>query len=1007
MQDDSPPPPETKRGAAAPSGDAGEPDLTVDTVDVASPHVAAARAAQSAEPLLDVGAQIGERYTVLGVLGKGGMGVVYAVYDAKLDRRVALKLLRTGRHATDGGDAEARRGRLLREAQAMARLNHPNVVSVYDVGAHADSVFVAMELVEGETLRAWLKAEKRGWPEILACFVAAGRGLAAAHAAGMIHRDFKADNVLVGRDGRVRVTDFGVVRLDCDVAPENSPTAATPAGRPLDAGGSSSDAWKMALTEAGTAPGTPRYMAPEIFDGKVADARSDLFAFCVVLYEALCDVHPFEGQTTFGTVEGTRQLHPPRPGGHVQAPAWLVRAIERGLRQAPDARPQSMEVLLADLTPRSGRERTRWLAAAAAAVVLGAIAASAVVVTRSRANERAQLCQGGPARVAGVWGDAAKQRLRGVFMATHKPFAADVWKTVESTLDRYGDRWAAMHKDSCEATRLRGEQTDAVMTLRMACLDRRLTSFGALVDVLDSADAAMLEKAAPAAAGLSSLDACADVPALMSEVPAPRDPAVRAQIATLHGQLSRAAAYRLAGRQADGYKIADAAVTKARATGDNTILAESLAEAGQSQLGLDPTKAITLLQEAFGAAFASHLDSIATAAAVRLMTADTLTARKDDAALWERYAQAGLQRIGGDDELESELWLARGHGFEEAGRYDQVLDAYAHAERLIEQKYGPDDLRTLRAQNNVILALTNGHRVLEARPLRAALLQRQEAALGGHHPVVGRTLGEIAVSDVQLGQLDEAHAYLGRAMQIFKETGAAGNTRTWMVARYMALALAVTEGRMADAVTEAQAVLGMLDGWSMADSEVAYETRAFLGRAQLGLGQTAEATLMLRNTLAQLEKSHGKDNVIVGPIASALADACLRAGRGDEAIALLRREVAIMLSQSGEGSFDVAQARIDLARALVAHGEAAAGLELATANEAPLVRGVGEGGPDAIMARLARGEALVALGRHAEAAALLDPAAATAAREGLDPALRKLLDGAAAKAHAHAAVTAR
>jgi tRNA A-37 threonylcarbamoyl transferase component Bud32/tetratricopeptide (TPR) repeat protein len=998
MHHDSPPPP--KRGAAAPSGDAaGEPELTADTVEVGSPHAVAARAVQNAEPLLDVGAQIGERYTVLGVLGKGGMGVVYAVYDAKLDRRVALKLLRTGRHASDGGDAEARRGRLLREAQAMARLNHPNVVSVYDVGAHADNVFVAMELVEGKTLRAWLKAEKRSWSEILACFVAAGRGLAAAHAANMIHRDFKADNVLVGHDGRVRVTDFGVVRLDCDVG--GAPSAG--AGRPLDAGAASSDAWKIALTQAGTAPGTPRYMAPEIFDGKVADARSDLFAFCVVLYEALCSVHPFEGQTTFGSAGGQRQPHPPRPGGHVAAPAWLVRAVERGLRHAPDERPPSMEALLADLTPRSGRERLRWLGAGAALIVLGGVATTGVVVARARANERAQLCQGGPARVAGVWGDAARRRLHDAFFATKKPYAADVWKIVASTLDGYGDHWAAMHRDSCAATRLRGEQTDAVMTLRMACLDRRLVGFSALVDVLSTADAAMLEKAAPAAAGLSSLDACADVRALMSEVPAPSDPKLRQQIADIRTQLSRAAALRLATRVADGSKLADRALEAARKTGDAGILAEALAEAGQSQLALDPTRAATLLREAFGAAFESHLDRVAATSAVRLMAAYVLTTRKEDAGLWERYAQAGIARIGGDDELESELWLGRAHGFEEAGRYDQALAAFTRAEQLIERKYGPDDLRTLRQQNNVILALTNNHRVLEARPLRAALLAREQSALGPHHPIVARTLGEIAANDVQLGHLDEAHADLGRAIRIYTETGGVGNTRAWMVTRFEALVLAITEGRMADGADEAHGILTMLDGWSMADSEVAYETRAFLGRAQLGLGQTAEATLMLRHTLEQLEKSHGKDNVIAGPILGALAEACARSGRGDEAIALERRNIAIMRSQSGEGSFDVAEARIDLARLLAARGGAAEALQLVDGNERALVRSVGEEGTAVVLARLARGEALLALGRFADAATALDAATATATREGLDPALRKVMQGALAKARQHTA----
>src|SRR6202012_4140464 len=149
---------------------------------------------------------------------------------------------------------------------------------------------------------------------------------------------------------------------------------------------------------------------------------------------------------------------------------------------------------------------------------------------------------------------------------------------------------------------------------------------------------------------------------------------------------------------------------------------------------------------------------------------------------------------------------------------------------------------------------------------QAALLRRQQAALGGHHPVVARTLGELAVNDVQLGILDEAHAYLGRSMQILRDTGVEGNTRTWMVTLFEDMALAVTEGRMADGAKEARQILAMLDGWSMADSEAAYEPRAFLARAQLGLGQLTEATTMLRATLAQLEKSHGKDNVIAGPI---------------------------------------------------------------------------------------------------------------------------------------------
>ncbi len=158
------------------------------------------------------------RYVVLDRIGAGGMGVVYAAYDPELDRRVALKLLRPDRFGGDAG-----RLRLLREAQALARLTHPNVVAVYDVGTFGDRVFVAMELVEGETLRQWLRAEPRSprpWREVLERFLPAGRGLAAAHAAGLVHRDFKPENVLLGRDGRARVVDFGLAKALADAAEE-------------------------------------------------------------------------------------------------------------------------------------------------------------------------------------------------------------------------------------------------------------------------------------------------------------------------------------------------------------------------------------------------------------------------------------------------------------------------------------------------------------------------------------------------------------------------------------------------------------------------------------------------------------------------------------------------------------------------------------------------------------------------------------------------------------------
>jgi serine/threonine protein kinase len=268
------------------------------------------------------GAQVG-RYVVLDYLGRGGMGMVYAAYDPDLDRKVAIKLLHVGASET----ASEGESRLLREGQALARLQHPNVIAVHDVGTFQGQVFVAMEFVDGLTLRQWLQASPRGWREIAAVFSAAGHGLAAAHAAGLVHRDFKPENVLVGLDGRVRVLDFGLARIEISEAPE---------GAERNAAGS--------LTLTGAFLGTPAYMAPEQYARGTTDARTDQFSFCVTLYEALFGQRPFHG-TTIAELE-LEVKRPPSPPSRMDIPDWLRLLVLRGLSANPEARFLSMEELL-------------------------------------------------------------------------------------------------------------------------------------------------------------------------------------------------------------------------------------------------------------------------------------------------------------------------------------------------------------------------------------------------------------------------------------------------------------------------------------------------------------------------------------------------------------------------------------------------------------------------------------------------------------------------------------
>jgi hypothetical protein len=343
-----PPPPQEQD-----SEDVTEVDTDTGITAVARPRVNRRARRLSAAP--HPGTQIG-RHTVLEVLGQGGMGIVVAAYDPHLDRRVALKFL----SSVDGDGHTELRHRLLREARAMAKLRHANVVSVYDVGEHEGEVYLAMEHVEGGTLRhavAQRRAEQRAdWKPILELFIAAGRGLAAAHAAGMVHRDFKPENVFVDHGGRVVVGDFGLVG----------------ARAVRDSSGGRDEPTDDRLTKAGSVVGTPAYMAPEQQNNAAVDARADQFAFCVSLYEALYGERPFAGanRAEYRRAVMRGEIRPPPPGPKV--PQWLRAALVRGLAVNPEARFPSMEALLTELGDDTPRQW--WYGRKARVITVGACA---------------------------------------------------------------------------------------------------------------------------------------------------------------------------------------------------------------------------------------------------------------------------------------------------------------------------------------------------------------------------------------------------------------------------------------------------------------------------------------------------------------------------------------------------------------------------------------------------------------------------------------------------------
>ncbi|MDQ3338256.1 MAG: protein kinase [Myxococcota bacterium] len=329
-------------------------------------HTATAPAGATTSPALDTGTLL-DHYVIERELGSGGMGVVYAAFDTELQRRVALKVLRDG--LTDQAQQ-----RLLREARAMARLTHPNVVTVYEVGSANARDFVAMELVDGESLAEWLRAERRREHEILDAFISAGRGLAAAHGAGMVHRDFKPHNVLRSKGGRVVVTDFGLARDAADPLTATLPVPPTSGPPPTDSALSD-------LTVPGSLVGTPAYMAPEQWSGGRLTPATDQFAFCVALWEALSGERPYRGIT----LEALREQVTAGPDAldASKLPHRFRRLLRRGLAADPRARWPSMDALLSRL-----QRRTRRIAIAATAGAALVAIGTVVVLSRSTTQSK-------------------------------------------------------------------------------------------------------------------------------------------------------------------------------------------------------------------------------------------------------------------------------------------------------------------------------------------------------------------------------------------------------------------------------------------------------------------------------------------------------------------------------------------------------------------------------------------------------------------------------------------
>ncbi|MCX4247034.1 serine/threonine-protein kinase [Paraliomyxa miuraensis] len=831
-----------------------------------------------AEPVR--GTSIG-RYVVLDRLGVGGMGVVVRGFDPELDRKVALKLLRF--FETTEGSEEAKtstQSSLLREAQAMARVHHPNVVTVHDVGVHDGRVYVAMELVEGRTLRTWLAEQARPWPQVVDVLVQAGQGLHAAHQEHLVHRDFKPDNVMVSDRGRVVVMDFGLAR-GRDVSPVEPEEASPPSGAEPSSG---------ERTHAGALVGTPAYMSPEQLDGREATARSDQFGFCVTMFEALYGERPFRADHAMALLLAITEGRIAPISTSTRVPAWLHRIVLRGLARKPEDRWPSMDVLLHALTHPPGQRRRRMLGRTAAG--LGVVGSAMLAGVLARRPD--DVCTGGSERLEGVWDAERRDELRSSMNALGQSWASTVAASVADDLDAYARDWAAMHDDACRATMVEGTQSSEAMDLRMACLEHARVELRAITERLASADLDVARNARAMLGSLRPLAGCADLAELRAAISMPTEPEARRELEWLQVELARIQATATAGKHAEAFDELERIQHGVDAIGYPPLRARYLRLRGNSEEALgryDEARADT--EEALSVAVihGMHTETMACAQSLAHTIAEGQR-RPAEALVYAKLAVALAERPDVPSGSALRSLLSMGLAQRTAG---DLAAAEASQRRALELDPGDDPLLTRTAHNNLGNTLDDQGRYEEALAHKQRALELSIAALGADHPDQSLALDGVAGTLTNLLRYDEAEASLRRSLTLAE---AAFGSRHPSIARSrfnLATVLAST-GRLEAAETELKQALELIESSLGPDHPRAGTIHGNLARLTLLLDRPAEAEAHARRALSIVAAAMGPEHIELSMIRSQLA-MCLEA-QGRYAEAEIERIEALGMRES-------------------------------------------------------------------------------------------------------------
>ncbi len=856
---------------------------------------------------LSIGTVI-DRYLLLSKLGAGGMGVVYAAYDPELDRKVALKLLLppVGAKADSGS---AGRTRLLREAQALAKLAHPNVVTVHDVGTHADMVWIAMELVAGQTVGSWAQARPRNWTEVLSVLTEVTRGVAAAHSVGLVHRDLKPENVMIGRDGRVRVMDFGLAHGRAHVAT----AAGAEATLPVDANAQPAiAALGLRLTAKGSIQGTPAYMAPEQWQGRDAEASADQFGWSVMAWELLYGERPFTGETLIAlaaAVLSGRHRPPPRRSS---VPGWLRRIVEKGLNVEPTQRWPTMAALLAALEHGRARARARLFLLIFAGIMVVGVGAEGY--RRWDHMQHIAACEALGAEVHTTWNDESRNRLRSAFSATGTRHAEMTADKVIPWLDQATAAVADARTTLCTDAD-RGAIAVDLVDRAKRCLDERRLAIESLVGVLSRADAAVVQRAVSAAAALEGPSQCRDA-AWLTQIPTPPEHG-RESLRTIQTDLLRAASLQAAGRNEEGLRLAESSLVLAEALAWPPLVARARHRIGSllAAQGKHFARAETTLEAAyFEAARAGATGVMADAAVDLISVVGQELARPPEGLRWGRLAAVPLAAIESAPGVRTaSLNNNLGNVYRVDGEVAEALRLHEVALALREQVLDPDHPDVGNSLNN----LANTHYSLgdmtTSRTLHERALAIRERAFGPEHPEVASSLNNLANLDFEADALHDALARHLRALAIRERAlgpdhlDVANSLNNLASVQHALGNLAEVEPLLARALAIRERNLGP-------EHPAVAESLSNLAIALDSVGTPGEARPLHERALAIYERTFGPEHPSVANCLSDLARLHEDSGDHVEAHRLYARALAIRERALGPAHPSVAESQESIAR---------------------------------------------------------------------------------------------